>query len=95
MEKLVYQLNNTIESLYVGDSYRDLTIMGRIYKKERTFMGYRLKPKYRYTISIPLIRNPFYDGEYSTNRTLKSYAKIIKQKLLDKIQELKEQEHTN
>lgn len=93
MTKLVYSINKVIKDLYIGNSYRDLTIAGRVYKKDRKFLGYDLKPKYYYTVNIPLIRYPFYDGEHSTNRILKSYGKIIKQELLDKIQEFKEQEN--
>ena len=69
---------------------RSLTISGRIYKKIRK-LWFR-KPKYTYTISIPFIEKPFYDGEYGTNRILKVYSIQMKQHLTDKIQELKENE---
>lgn len=90
MKKLVYSIDKVVENLFIGSSYRDLTISGRIYKKERKFLGFDLKPKYSYTINIPLLEDPFYDGEFSTNRILKSYSIVLKQKLIDKIKELEE-----
>ena len=54
------------------------------------------KPRttYTYTISTPLIEDPFYDGEYGTNRILKAYSIQMKQHLIDKIQEFKENDNT-
>lgn len=95
MKKLVYTINTTVERLYIGNSYRDMIIQGRIYQKKRTFLGYDLSPTYSYTINIPLVKNPLYDGEYSTNRILKSYAKTLKQELKDKIQEFKEKDRND
>lgn len=90
MTKLVYSIDKVVEHLYVGMSFRDLTISGRIYKKDRKFLGFDLKPKYYYSINVPLIEDPFFDGEYSTNRILKSYSIVLKQELIDKIKELEE-----
>lgn len=90
MKKLVYSIDKVVENLFIGNSYRNLTISGRIYKEYRKFLGFDLKPKYTYTISIPLLKDPFYDGEFSTNRILKSYSIVLKQELIDKIKELEE-----
>lgn len=90
MNKLIHSIDKVVEHLFIGNSYRDLTISGRIYKKERKFLGFDLKPKYFYTISIPLLEDPFYDGEFATNRILKSYSIVLKQELVDKIKELEE-----
>lgn len=90
MTKLVYSIDKVIEHLFIGMSRRDLTISGRIYRKDRKFLGFDLKPKYYYTINIPLIDDPFFDGEFATNRILNSYSIILKQELIDKIKELEE-----
>ena len=89
MKTLVYTKDITLGNLFVGAYYtKSLTISGRIYKKIRK-LWFR-KPKYTYTISIPFIEKPFYDGEYGTNRILKAYSIQMKQHLIDKIQEFKE-----
>lgn len=90
MTKLVHSIDKVIPHLYIGGDYRDIVISGRIYQKSRTFLGIDLSPKYYYTLNIPFIKDPFYDGEYSTNRVLNSFAQIMQQELKDKIQEFKE-----
>lgn len=95
MKQLIYSIDKKLENLFIGNSRRDLTISGRIYKYDISFLWFKFKPIYRYTINVPFISNPFYDGEYSTNRTLRTYRKILKQELLDKIQEFKEDKTIN
>lgn len=92
MRELVYTKDLVIESLYIGCSHRDLTISGRIYKETKKFWFKKPKVEYTYTISTPLIEDPFYDGEYGTNRILKAYSTQMKQHLIDKIQEFEENE---
>ena len=94
MKELVYTKDLVIESLYIGCSHRDLTISGRIYKETKKFWFKKPKVEYTYTISTPLIEDPFYDGEYGTNRVLKAYSIQMKQHLTDKIQEFKENDNT-
>ena len=93
MKELVYTKDLVIEDLFVGGySHRNLTISGRIYKEIKKSWFKKPKIEYTYTISTPLIKNPFYDGEYGTNRVLEVYSIQMKQYLIDKIQELKENE---
>ena len=93
MKELVYTKDLIIEDLFIGGySHRDLTISGRIYKEIKKSWFKKPKIGYTYTISTPLIEDPFYDGEYGTNRVLKAYSIQMKQHLIDKIQEFKENE---
>lgn len=96
MKELVYTKDLIIEDLFIGGySHRNLTISGRIYKEIKKSWFKKPKIGYTYTISTPLIEDPFYDGEYGTNRVLKAYSTQMKQHLIDKIQEFKENEGNN
>ena len=91
-KKLVYSKDQVIKDLYIGMCLKDLTISGRIYKEiSRSWFG-KLKTKYTYTISVPFIEKPFYNGEYNTNRILKVYSIQMEQHLIDKVEKLKENE---
>lgn len=93
MKELVYTKDLIIEDLFIGGySHKNLTISGRIYKEIKKSWFKKPKIEYTYTISTPLIEDPFYDGEYGTNRVLKAYSVQMKQHLIDKIQEFKENE---
>ena len=93
--KLVYSIDEVVKDLYIGNSYRDLTISGRIYTETKKSWFGSPKTKYYYNVSIPFIKKPFYDEERNTNRILKVYSVHVIQKLIDKIQELKENERNN
>ena len=93
MKKLVYKCDHKIKHCFIGGSFGDLTIEGRIYRKEKKFLWYN-KVSYTYTINVPYIKDPFYDGEFGTNRILRSYASSMKQRLIDKINEFKENDNT-
>lgn len=67
-KQLVYSKDITIDNLFVGLKYISLTISGRIYKTPRSFLGWTLKPKYSYTLSVPYIDNPYFDGEYEVKK---------------------------
>lgn len=90
-EQLIYSKDITIDNLFVGLKYISLTISGRIYKTSRNFLGWALKPQYSYTLSVPYIDNPYFDGEYGTNKILRSKAENLRQIMLDKISEFKEE----
>lgn len=79
-KQLVYSKDITIDNLFVGLKYISLTISGRIYKTSRSFLGWTLKPQYSYTLSVPYIDSPYFDGEYGTNKILRSKAEDIKVK---------------
>ena len=91
MKKLVYTKDLTVKDLFIGGyNHRNLTISGRIYKEIKKSWFGKPKTKYTYTISVPFIEDPFYDGEFSTNRILKVYSIQMEQHLIDKVEELKE-----
>ena len=93
VKELVYSKDLIIPNLFTAYSFRDLTILsGRIYK-EISKPWYYIKPKIKYSYTISLISDPFCDGEYATNRTLKTYAKELEQILIDKIQELSNEQN--
>lgn len=96
MKELVYTKDLIIEDLFIGGySHKNLTISGRIYKEIKKSWFKKPKIEYTYTISTPLIEDPFYDGEYGTNRVLRAYSIQMKQHLIDKIQEFKENERND
>lgn len=90
-KQLVYSKDITIDTLFVGLKYISLTISGRIYKTSRSFLGWTLKPQYSYTLSVPYIDSPYFDGEYGTNKILRSKAENLRQIMLDKISEFEEE----
>lgn len=93
MKKLVYKIDYPVEDLFIGASRRTVTIEGRIYKEEKKSL-WRSKVFYTYTLNVPYIEKPFYDGEFNTNRILGVYASHVKQTLVDKINELEENDNT-
>lgn len=90
-KQLVYSKDISIDNLFVGLKYVTLVISGRVYKNTRKFLGWDLKPRYTYTLNVPYIENPYFDGEYGTNKILRAKSEILKQILLDKIAELEEE----
>lgn len=78
-KQLVYSKDITIDNLFVGLKYISLTISGRIYKTSRSFLGWTLKPQYSYTLSVPYIDSPYFDGE----RQLQSLSKWIHENKAD------------
>ena len=95
MKELVYSTDKVVEHLYVGNSYRDLVISGRIYKEIKKLWFRKPEVRYTYSVSVPFIEDPFYDGEYNTNRVLQVYSSQMKQHLFDKIQEFEENERND
>lgn len=69
MEKLIKTFDYT-DTYQVGINNVDLTCKVLIYKKERKFLWFNLKPKYTIDVHIPYIKRPFYDGEFATNNRL-------------------------
>ena len=69
--------NHKLENrnMFVGLSYVTLTIVTKatvvIYKNIFGNISFKIKKEQR----IPLVKHPFYDGEYSTNKQLTAYAK--------------------
>lgn len=90
-KQLVYSKDIPEDNLFVGLRYVTLVISGRIYRQSRKFLWWKLRPKYTYRISVPYIRNPYFDGEYSTNTILQTKAEGLKQAILDKILELEKE----
>lgn len=90
-KQLVYSEDISINELFVGLKYVTLVISGRIYKNTRKFLIWNLKPRYTYTLNVPYIRNPYYDGEYGTNKILGAKTEVLRQIMLDKIAELEEE----
>lgn len=92
MKKLRYKLDYKVNNCHVGYGYDPLIIKGRVYSKQIRFLWWK-RTFYTYTMNVPYIKDPFYDSEYFTNRILHSYASMVKQTLIDKIDELKHKEN--
>ena len=60
-----------VPNCFVGGRYMTLEIITRIYKKK--FLWWTT---YSIDQSIPYIDDPFFDGEYNTNKRLAIVAKI-------------------
>lgn len=88
-KQLVYSKDISVDNLFVGLKYVTLVISGRVYKNTRKFLGWDLKPRYTYTLNVPYVENPYFDG--GTNKILRAKSEILKQILLDKIAELEEE----
>lgn len=59
-----------------------------MYEINYRFFNYKLKPRYDYSLKVPYINKPFYNGQHSTNRILEWAAQRMREHLEDKIEEL-------
>lgn len=73
-----------VPNCFVGGRYMTLEIITRIYKKK--FLWWTT---YSIDQSIPYIDDPFFDGEYNTNKRLASVAKMEYEWAKTKIMEAK------
>ena len=80
----IYIKSIEIPDCFVGGRYMTLEIITRIYKKK--FLWWTV---YSIDQSIPYIDNPFFDGEYNTNRRLAVVAKSEYEWAKTKIMEAK------
>ena len=80
----IYIKSIEIPDCFVGGRYMTLEIITRIYKKK--FLWWTV---YSIDQSIPYIDNPFFDGEYNTNRRLADVAKSEYEWAKTKIMEAK------
>lgn len=87
-KELVYTDSITIPNLFIALRREDFTIYGYIYKEYYKRLFRKPKIKYSYTMNIPYIPEPYYDGEYNTNRILRVKAKIFENQLKLKILKL-------
>lgn len=89
-KKLEYKLDYTVQDLFLGPYTRDdITICGRIYSYYKKRFFRKPKKEYTYTVNVPYIEDPYFDGQFVTNKILKLYYEKVKQMLIDKIDELK------
>ena len=72
MRKLISKKVYNVERLWCYKRYYDANITGLLYLKTRKFLWWDLKPILYIEVKVPYIDEPFYDGEYGTNRRLSS-----------------------
>lgn len=72
MRKLISKKVYKVERLWCYKRYYDANITGLLYLKTRKFLWWDLKPILYIDVKVPYIDEPFYDGEYGTNRRLSS-----------------------
>ena len=77
MKKLVYKLI-TLLRICLQEIVVELLLLkeGYIRRKGNLYGGVR--HFYTYTLNVPYIEDPFYDGEFNTNRILGVYASFCK-----------------
>ena len=80
----IYIKTIEVSSCFVGGRYMTLEIITRIYKKK--FLWWTI---YSIDQSIPYIVDPFFDGEYNTNKRLAVIAKSEYEWAKTKIMEAK------
>lgn len=72
MRKLISKKVYKVERLWCYKRYYDTNITGLLYLETRKFLWWDLKPVLYIDVKVPYIDEPFYDGEYGTNRRLSS-----------------------
>lgn len=72
-QEIVYKSNRDINRLQVGVKHFDAEVVTYIIKHTYLF---GLIKFYKIKQIAPLIKNPFYDGEYETNRILNTILRI-------------------
>lgn len=91
-KKLIWFKSIDVPNVFVGNRKDTLTITGKIYRVTRSYLGFKMKPKYSYVINTPFIGNPWYDGEFATNRILEVKSWEMRAFILDTIEELKQKD---
>lgn len=70
MRKLISKKVYKVKRLWCYKRYYDVNITGLLYLKTRKFLWWDLKPILYIEVKVPYFDEPFYDGEYVTNRRL-------------------------
>ena len=69
--EIIYQRNLTLNDMYLGPGeYGPLDIITYVMK----ITDYKGHVSYEIHQNLPLTKNPFYDGDFSTNRTVERYG---------------------
>lgn len=82
--EIIYRNELVLENMFVGiRSRRSLTIVTYVVKAtdKQGKVGYKIKQ------NLPLCENPFYDGDYATNRTVERFGHsewILAEEAIDK-----------
>lgn len=80
---IIHRRELVLENMYCGPrSYRSLTIVTYVVKSidKRGRIDYKIKQ------DLPLCSDPFYDGDFTTNRTVERYGRserIIAEEAID------------
>ena len=78
-KELLHTISEKIEKCYIGLEYSDITIVGKVFQCRIKILGKTIFKWYRYEIDKSLlIRNPKYEREFETNRTISDTIFTIK-----------------
>ena len=83
---LLKKFTRTLNSAWVGCSFMDITIVFSVFKVHHKFL-WKEWDSYEVEKNIPYIRDPFYDGEYNTNRRLEVLADMLNEQVGEFIRE--------
>jgi hypothetical protein len=69
--EIIYHRKLTLNDVFLGPGYHGpLDIITYVMK----ITDYKGRVKYEIHQNLPLTKNPFYDGDYATNRTVERYG---------------------
>lgn len=97
MKTLIYKVIEPIKDCYLDPHHPSITmtVYGYVYRIDRKFLWIKLKPIYDYDLDVPYIEDPYYDGQFNTNRTLRWVRSRIIKMLKLKIEEFKNENYGN
>ena len=78
-KELLHTISKKLDNCYIGLEYSNVTIIGRVYQCRIKVFGKTLFKWFKYEVDKSLlIKNPKYEREFETNRTISDTILTIK-----------------
>lgn len=77
---LLKKFTMNVKDCFIGGSLRDLEASIHVYKVHHSFLWWKWTT-FETKMFIPYVTQPFYDGEYNTNKILDSVSEMLKSKV--------------